>query len=411
MRAAVDALTTRGRAFLASGVAVLAAAAVLGLEPLLRIGVLALLWPVLTVLLVLRARTTVRARRTLAPARVSAGDLIDVRLVLDGTGRGAGGTTGVTERIPDAIGSDRRFRIRGGRRRWTCTIDYHLRPRRRGVYQIGPTSIRVTDPFGFLAFSRTFRSTSPLVVTPVVHPLGTPHTSGSGSDEGEHRIRLAAAGRSDDATVREYRRGDDLRRIHWRSTARAGELMVRREEEGRDSDLVVYLDTRRAAHTLGDDGSFEWAVSAAASVVSHVAARGWDVRLVTDATRSHDAAPETLSLILDELAAVRPSVHRDPVPIDPALVAGRGAALAIVSATDADILDRLHTVTHGARDRLAFVLDPAAWRVPSGPTASAADVVESARAGGWASVVVGPRTTVSEAWRSARVGALTREQR
>src|SRR5947209_9048920 len=88
---------------------------------------------------------------------------------------------------------------------------------------------------------------------------------------------IATAG-EDDAATREYRLGDDLRRIHWRSTARRGELMVRREEQPWQSRAVLLLDCRQSAHQ-GDGplSSFEWSVSAAASIGLHLAHGGFTV--------------------------------------------------------------------------------------------------------------------------------------
>ena len=81
---------------------------------------------------------------------------------------------------------------------------------------------------------------------------------------------------------REHRPGDDMRRIHWRATARHGDLMVRREEQAWHSSLVVILDSRdRAHHGSGRDSTFEWAVSAAASIAIHHLRRGWRVTVLT----------------------------------------------------------------------------------------------------------------------------------
>ena len=82
--------------------------------------------------------------------------------------------------------------------------------------------------------------------------------------------------------MREYRRGDDLRRVHWRSSARVGELMVRREEQPWQSRATVFLDNRAGAHRgQGIASSLEAAVSAAASIAVHLSQRGFTVRLVT----------------------------------------------------------------------------------------------------------------------------------
>ena len=107
--------------------------------------------------------------------------------------------------------------------------------------------------------------------------------SGEWAGGGDSRTRSVAAAGDDDVAPREYRQGDDLRRVHWRSTARYGELMVRREEQQWQSRGALLLDTRRYAHRgEGPRSSFEVAVSAAASIGVHLAREGLGLRLVTD---------------------------------------------------------------------------------------------------------------------------------
>src|SRR5205823_12945703 len=102
-----------------------------------------------------------------------------------------------------------------------------------------------------------------LMVAPLVHHLPAVRLGGGWAGAGESMSRSVATAGEDDSATREYRLGDDLRRIHWRSTARRGELMVRREEQPWQSRAVVLLDSRESAHH-GDGplSSLEWAVSA-----------------------------------------------------------------------------------------------------------------------------------------------------
>src|SRR5699024_10055647 len=153
----------------------------------------------------------------------------------------------------------------------------------RGRYTVGPLSVRVSDPFGFIALKRSFTTTSEVIITPQVLPLRSQELSGEWSGTGERQPRAFTVGSAEDVTVREYRRGDDLRRVHWRSSAHAGELMVRREEQPWQSRATILLDTRRAAHVgSGAESSLEWCITAAASVSVHLARAGFAVRLVTD---------------------------------------------------------------------------------------------------------------------------------
>ncbi|WP_194846674.1 DUF58 domain-containing protein [Mumia zhuanghuii] len=401
VRATLDALTSRGRAFVAAGLTVLLGGILLGLDVLVRIGMLALALPLVAVVVVARGRSTVSASREVTPPRVPAGAEVAVALRIDGGGRGTPGTVLLEDELPDALGGRRRFSVESRGPEWRCLVEYAVTPHRRGFHAIGPLTVRVGDPFGFLSVARTFHTTTPLVVTPVVHSLGRMWAGGVGAERGDHRVRLGATGRPDDASVREYRVGDDLRRIHWRTTARTGELMVRREEEGRHADLTVFLDTRRDVHQPGKEGTFEWAVSAAASVAAHFAGNGWDVRLTTDTTDSHDSAPDELGLILDELAAVRTSSRRTTGLVPADVLGSRGTVVAIVTGADAGALDHLDRCCSGAGRRLALVLDADGWlsRASSG-TGASADLAASARSRGWDAVAVGGGQGVADAWRA-----------
>ena len=124
------------------------------------------------------------------------------------------------------------------------------------------------------------------MVTPRVVPLPPVPLSGVWTGSGDNRPRAFASGSAEDVTVREYRRGDDLRRVHWRSSAHAGELMVRREEQPWQSRATLFVDNRKIAHRgTGAASSLEHAVSIAASVAVHLVQRGFSVRLVTAAGR------------------------------------------------------------------------------------------------------------------------------
>ena len=142
------------------------------------------------------------------------------------------------------------------------------------------------------------------------------HLSGDWSGTGDNRPRAFAAAGTEDVTVREYRMGDDLRRIHWRSTARTDELMVRREEQPYQSRATVMIDTRDNAHRgSGPASSFEFAVSAAASIGSHLAGQGFTLRLLTDEAHGGDAtwhdrgsgSGVEVQLLLDSLAVITTS--------------------------------------------------------------------------------------------------------
>ncbi len=132
---------------------------------------------------------------------------------------------------------------------------YTVRADVRGRYEVGPLVVRLTDPFGLCELTRSFPSVDKLTVIPQVVALPSVRLAGEYAGTGDSRARSVAVHGEDDAATREYRRGDDLRRVHWKSTARVGELMVRREEQPWESRATVVLDTRRVAPPRrGPDG-------------------------------------------------------------------------------------------------------------------------------------------------------------
>ncbi len=374
MRNALSGLTVRGRAFLAAGVAAAASALVLGQRDLLRVGVFLLALPLVSLLVVLRTRYKVSAQRVLDPGRVAVGDPANVRLVLENLARLPTGVLLVEDRVPFLLGARPRFVLDRVSSRWKREVSYPVRSDVRGRYTLGPLTLRLTDPFGLVELARSFRATDTLVVTPQVTPLPAVHLSGEWSGTGESRSRAVAMAGEEDVTIREYRDGDDLRRVHWRATAHRGDLMVRREEQPWQSRCTVLLDTRQVGHGgSGPASSFEWAVAAAASVGLHLLRRGYSVRLVVDeglpvVSSSPEAGAESAdaeAVLLDGLAVAQPAT-RASVDRLPALLSGGGGAaagllVAVFGRLDPAEAAAVARLRHGSVIATAIVLDVASW--------------------------------------------------
>ncbi|MBA2560262.1 MAG: DUF58 domain-containing protein, partial [Propionibacteriales bacterium] len=244
MRSAVSTLTTRGRAFLSAGVASAACAILLGQRDLLRVGLLLLALPLITTLMANRSRYLLSCTREITPPRVQVDSPATVSLTVENRGRVPTGLMLLEDSLPYVLGSRPRFVLDQLRPRWRRDMSYPVRSEVRGRYSIGPLTVRLSDPFGFVELTRAFSTETSLVVTPVVVPLPPVRLSGDWSGTGDNRPRAFAAAGTEDVTVREYRLGDDLRRIHWRSSARTDEIMVRREEQPYQSRATLVLDTR-----------------------------------------------------------------------------------------------------------------------------------------------------------------------
>ena len=263
MREALAGLTVRGRAFVAAGVTAIVCAIVLGQEELTRVGVLVLALPLIAAAVIARNRYRLALVRTVTPQLVAAGQPARVSLSLTNEGRTPSGVLLLEDRVPYVLGTRPRFVLEGIGEGWRRHVSYQVRSDVRGRFEIGPMSVRVSDPFGLIELGRAFHTTVPLTVTPRTVPLPNIPLGGAWTGSGDNRPRAFATGGAEDVMVREYRRGDDLRRVHWRSSAHVGELMVRREEQPWQSRATLFLDNRLRSHRgQGIASSLEAAASA-----------------------------------------------------------------------------------------------------------------------------------------------------
>ncbi|WP_246210101.1 DUF58 domain-containing protein [Nocardioides piscis] len=287
---------------------------------------------------------------------------------------------------------------------WHRTAGYQVRSDVRGIYDIGPMTVVATDPFGLVEVGRSFHATAALTVTPRTVTLPGILLGGAWTGSGDNRPRAFTTGSAEDVTVREYRQGDDLRRVHWRSSARTGELMVRREEQPWQSRATVFLDNRLTSHRgQGVASSLEAAVSVAASVAVHLSQHGFAVRLVTatgeepgTAWHSRTSSVNTGPL-LEALAVVR---AEQAARLDTTWLAepGHGGLLiAILGAvTDADV-PFFNRLRQHAATSAAIALDVDEWATRSGASATASTAVGLVRSG-WRAVSMGPRDSVEGVW-------------
>lgn len=403
MREALSALTTRGRAFLAAGATAFGCAVVLGYDELVRVGALLALVPLLTAFFLGRSRYRLGLVRSVTPKQVVAGQQTRVTLDLTNDGRMPTGLLLLEDQIPYVLGTRPRFVVDRMGPKWKRSVSYLVRSEVRGKFTIGPMRVRLSDPFGMVELDRTFQSKSSLVVTPRVHALAAVPLSGAWTGAGDNRPRAFASGSAEDVTVREYRRGDDLRRVHWRSSAHAGDLMVRREEQPWQSRATLFLDNRKIAHRgAGAGSSLEHAVSFAASVGVHLIHRGFSVRLVTAAGANsipqwheHGSLMAETGPLLESLAVVAESGHPH---IDVKWLSEGGhsglliGVLGAVADHDRPILTRMR---HSAASAMAVSLDVAAWsRGPAVRTESVAWLTGH----GWRAVSAGPKEPIPVVW-------------
>jgi uncharacterized protein (DUF58 family) len=407
MREALTGLTTRGRAFVAAGAAALLCAVVLGQDALVRVGALLLLLPLVTAFLLGRSRYRLGLVRTLGPTQVTAGQQALVQLDLTNDGAMPTGLLLLEDRVPHALGTGPRFVIDRMGPGWRRTVDYPVSCDVRGSFSVGPMRVSLKDPFGLVELERTFTSTSSLVVTPRVVPLPVVPLSGVWTGAGDNRPHSFASGSAEDVTVREYRRGDDLRRVHWRSSAHAGELMVRREEQPWQSRATLFIDNRRSSHRgLGAASSFEHAVTAASSIAVHLVQRGFTVRLVTarpdgrtGSWHEHRAMAAETAPLLESLAVLTETTDQH---IDTGWLAESGHSgllIAVLGSVEDHDTSALTRMQHSASSATALVLDVQAW-ADDGHHGSAGAARQTGwlAAHGWRTAVAGPTDPLAAVW-------------
>jgi uncharacterized protein (DUF58 family) len=204
----------------------------------------------------------------------------------------------ITQPLPRSLGS---FRaevppLLVGDHRLEQTVQFS----KRGRYLLEHVVVTLTDPYGIARSKRKFHDPISLLVYPRVELLSTPDTALHAA-RSESARRAPAPQGEDFYGVREYRVGDDPRRIHWPTSARLGTLMIREEEIAGKDRVTILLDDRGSAHS---DETFDWSADAAASVMDLYLRMGLMVRLVRPGSSDTPTARgvEQYERIMDELA-------------------------------------------------------------------------------------------------------------
>jgi uncharacterized protein (DUF58 family) len=404
MRALFGALTTRGRSFVAAGAAAIACGLLIPEPDLVRVGALLVVLPLLSALGASRARYRLSCTRRIVPARIPVDQPAQLTVRLANVSRLRTGLLLAEDATPYSLGSRPRFVLDGIEAGGSRELSYQIRSDTRGKFTIGPLQVRVADAFGLVEIGRAFSSVSTLTVTPRIISLARPSLAGNWLGDGDRGRRTIAASGEDDIAPRAYRDGDGLRRVHWRSTARYGELMVRREEQHWRNTASLFLDTRRSAHAgSGPSSSFELAVSAAASIGVHLTGEGYDARLVTDSGEipRQDTFQDTL---LDTLAVISTSRGTSLRAGIAALTAGSGQIVAILGMLSAEQARQVAAARRGGAPAVALLLAvgnsrPARGRTAAGGHAEAdggaAEILASA---GWRVATVDSAASLAAAW-------------
>ncbi|MDQ4106944.1 MAG: DUF58 domain-containing protein [Actinomycetota bacterium] len=273
--------TARGWQALVFGLLIMGAARLIGTTQFYQLAYALLAFLVAALVLGLLGSRGLDFSRSLPPGvRFTAGSSVRIDLLLSNDSRFDTSEITVTDRLP----KPKSFEVPALRAGGGEVIEVPISFPRRGIYELGPTQVRTTDPFGFLRFVRTFHTRMEVVVYPPVHDLSELFL-GIGNVEAGARGSLGQRG-DEFAGLREYRRGDDRRHIHWKSLARTGELFVREFSLQDPRRFTVALDLRHRGLRVPEK-EVEDAVSAAASMLTRLDGERQRFRLICTDREGH----------------------------------------------------------------------------------------------------------------------------
>lgn len=405
-------LTSRGIGMAAAGVVVGALGVGLATPPLVYIGVamvctvaVSSLWMLLAVNSFLSSFPF--ARREVAPRPLTVGVPGTVTVSISAKSRGRAGAL-VRKALADAldIREQAAGELTGGgatkatvtRTRESLTLSYSLQPIKRGRWPLGPALVHSSDPLGMIWADTSVGDAEHIPVWPAVVDLSG--TAGALMGHADRVVLGARTPSADDAALRDYREGDDLRRIHWASSARKGTMLVRSDERAGRRPATVILDLPREARAL------EWSISAAASIALSVLDSGHPVRLlggtISPEHRQHigqrhpeAARVELLNLTLDlhsasSAASANSQLLRAVRHSADDLVQGE-VIVAVLEPVDAAVMDELAPLGDAGR----------AWavvRAHADDPGPARECALALRRMGWRTAIARPGDDLASVW-------------
>lgn len=313
-------------------------------------------------------------------SHVFLGETVPLRLRLRNAGRLPIPWVRVEDRLPVRLTQNTSYRaVVSLLARETRFLEYSLVGHRRGYYAVGPLQVDVGDVFGFHTRSMATAAPSYLTVYPKIlslQQLGLPSKSPFGSLKTNEIIYEDPARV---VGVRDYLRGDSLRRVNWKVSAAVGRLQVKKLEPAITLDTMLFLNLNLEEYELAyAEGATELAITVAASLASHLTELRQPVGLISNGRDqavevAHDEpeAPRGLSAPqpweidrrnVDDLGFATPEsrLYRERPPM--AIAPGKGRAHLI------QIMELLARAQARAGLPLATLLRQQAVRLPWGST-------------------------------------------
>jgi uncharacterized protein (DUF58 family) len=248
-----------------------------------------------------------------------------------------------------------------------------------------------------------------VVVHPRVESLAPPSLGGELASAASTKVRHLFSQGDEFYTTRDYRDGDDLRKVHWRSSAKRGQLMIRQEERPWQARALLALDLRRGAHRgQGGQASFERVVSIAASIAVRLGASGYELGLITDEgqqVRPINSADQATAM-LDFLASVETTRSTSLVPLADRLarMTGEGLLIGVLTVPSAEEAAALARCRLGFAGSLGLLVRADSWvglagREVAASEAHAAGIGTLLDRAGWRTATITRNDRLDEPWR------------
>ena len=336
-------LTPRGRLLLILGGALYVAAWAFGSQALYPVAIGFLLAVLVSALSVHAAARPMAYRRRADSVEHVEGDDVVIDVELEPRGPLGLASVSVIEHLA-RIG-ERRISLRRDGSFGPLRGRYVLESVPRGRYALEHVTALVEDPFGLEQGSVPLADQGALLVLPRIVELDVLFSeSGTRADNGR-RLLLRRPSGFDVHSVREYEEGESLRKVHWKSTARRGQLMVKELQDEPRDEVAILLDAD--ARSVGGD-SFDAQVRAAGSLLRTQVVRERRAVLVVNSLRQEVVRVQTAlgewRQALETLAAVEPTgrVPLAALLVDDSGPAARAFELALVtSRLDDALVDRV----------------------------------------------------------------------
>lgn len=318
-------MTRFGRAALVLALGCIAIGVALNYRELILVGIAPLVVVIIAALW-MTARPRLRAERVVRPNRVVEGDAASAMLTVTNMARRRSPAMVALETFGDSAVSVSIPSLEAG---GSHSRPYRLPTDRRGVFKVGPLTVSRSDPFHLMRTGQEQKSTETLWVHPATH-IVSPFPNGTTRDLEGPTSGEAPQGGIAFHTLREYVVGDDLRLIHWKSSAKVDRLMVRHNVDTYQPRTLVIFDVNAAVY---EGESFEDAVRVVASLMVANAKNNFPIRLRTTAGLVLGSETgDQIDRILDHLAAIKVNKNASLSKLAPQVATERaGFSLAVIT--------------------------------------------------------------------------------